>query len=64
MLVLLLMGAARGRYIYTSDLLELESHCPASPTSWCSRGPSPLRLEYLQGYGHSHVDAQFASYVL
>ena len=63
-LVLSLMGVARGQYNYTSDLLELESHRPASPSSWCPRGPSLLWLNYLQGYGHSRPDTQFASYVL
>ena len=61
--MLSLMGVARGRYTYTSDLLELESHRPASSPHWCSRGPSPLRLDYLQGYRHRHPDTQFASYV-
>ena len=34
--VLALMGVARGQYVYTSDLLELESHCLTSPLLWCS----------------------------
>lgn len=57
------MGVVRGRYVYTPDLLMLESHRPTSSPCWCSRGPSPLSLDRLQPYLHCHPDRQFASYV-
>ena len=52
-LELSLMGVVRGQYMYTSYLLEQESHHHATPPSWCSNGPSPLRLVYLHTRMHS-----------
>ena len=61
--VLRWMGLTRGRYAYTQDLLQLESHRPNVPVGWCTRGPSPLRLDRLQGFFACYPDAQFSSYL-
>ena len=57
------MGLVRGHYVHTQDLLELDSHRPSLPVHWCSRGPSPLRLDHLHMYLCRYPDAGFASYL-
>ena len=57
------MGIVGSRYIYTQDLLSLESHQSTQSPLQCSRGPSPLTLDRLQVYLSRHPDQQFSSYV-
>ena len=61
--VLRWMGISNGHYMYTQDLLDLDSHRPPLPISWCTRGPSPLRLDRLQGFLCHFPDPQFAAYL-
>ena len=49
-------------YVYTHDLLEVDFHRPTA-TMWCTKGPCPLRLDFLQEFLSRHPDSQLASYL-
>lgn len=57
------MGIVNGRYRYIQDLLDLEFQHHDIPPAWCTRGPSPLRLDLLETYMCHHPDVQFAAYM-
>ena len=61
--ILSLMGVVGDHYQYTQDLLALESQQLSSSSTWCTCGPSPLKLDLLRTYLHCHSDAQFAIYL-
>ena len=56
------MGLMKGCYVHTRDLLQLDSHRPIVPVDWCTRGPSPLRLDRLQRFLCYYPDTQVSSY--
>lgn len=62
-MVLPLMGIVNNRYRYCQDLLALASTDPirSPPAFGCSR--TPIRLDALLPYLHSHPDQLFASYI-
>ena len=57
------MGISNGHYVHTQDLLDLDFHRQPLPFSWYTSGPSPLRLDCLQGFLCDFLDSQFVAYL-